>query len=77
MNKIYIFGETYSDIVRQKFNLYSALSFSLFKYYICTRRGEWEEDKYFTAKKVRSMSLNKYNSLFISGGWYNKYPKDS
>ena len=64
-------------MLRQKFILYYTSSCPLSKGYMETRRGEWEEDKYFTAKKVRSMSLNKYNSLFISGGWYNKYPKDS
>ena len=34
MNEISIAGETYSEIVRQQFNLYSISSFPLFKEYM-------------------------------------------
>ena len=40
MNDIYIFGEIYSKIVRQKFALYSTSSFPLFKDYMETGRSE-------------------------------------
>ena len=43
MNEISITGETYSEIVRQKFTLYFTSSLSLFKEYMETRRSEWEE----------------------------------
>ena len=42
MNEISIAGETYSEIVRQKFTLYSTLSFPLFKDYMDSRRSERE-----------------------------------
>ena len=75
VNEISIAGETYSEIVRQKFTLYSASSFPLFKDYMETRRSEWEEYKYFTAEQVRDMSLKNYNNLLISGRCFIKDPK--
>ena len=41
MNEISIAGETYSEIVRQKFTLYSTSSFPLSKDCMYTRRSEW------------------------------------
>ena len=49
MKKISIYGETYSEIVRQKFNLYYTSSWPIFRDYMETRSSEWEEDKHFTA----------------------------
>ena len=77
MNEISSAGETYSEIVGKKFNLYSTPSCPLFKYYMETSRGEREEEKNFTAEPVRTMDLNNYNKLFNSGRWSNKYPKDA
>ena len=76
MNEISIAGETYSEIVRQKFTLYSTSSCQLFKDYVETRRSDWEEDNNFTAVKVRYTDLNKYNNPLTSGRWYTKYTKD-
>ena len=42
-----------------------------------TRRNEWEEDKEFTADKVISMVLKKYNRLLTSERWYNKDTNDA
>ena len=42
MNEISISGETYSKIVRQKFNPYSTSSCPLFKDYMNTRKSEWD-----------------------------------
>ena len=74
MNDIYIFGEIYSKIVRQKFALYSTSSFPLFKDYMETGRSEWEEEKEITADQVRAVDLNKYNTLLTSGRCTNKNP---
>ena len=41
-----------------------------------TRRIKWDEEKEFTAEKVRYTVLKKYNNLPTSGRRYNKYPKD-
>ena len=42
MDEISIAGETYSEIARQKFTLYSTSSCPIFKDYMETRRIEWE-----------------------------------
>ena len=39
----------------------------LFKDYMETRRSDWEEDKEFTADKVRAMDLKKYKNIITSG----------
>ena len=77
MNEISIAGETYSEIVRQKFTLYSTSSFPLSKDCMYTRRNEWEEDKEFTADKEIDMGLNKYKNLPTSGRWSNKDTNDA
>ena len=56
--------------------MYSTSSCPLFNEYIDTRRSEWEEYKNFTAEKLSSMALKKYNNLLTPGMWTNKYPKD-
>ena len=66
MNYIYIREETYSEIMSHQLNLYPKSSCPLFKYYMDTRRSEWEEDNKFTAERVRSMTLKKYNNLLTS-----------
>ena len=48
MKEIYISGETYSKMLRKKFNLYSSYSCPLFRDYTKTRRIKWEEYKDFT-----------------------------
>ena len=50
-HEISISGETYSEILSNKLNLYSTSSFPLFKEYMYTRRSDWEEDKDLTSKK--------------------------
>ena len=40
------------------------------------RRSEWEEDKDFTAERMRDMDLKKYNNLLTLERWSNKDPKD-
>ena len=77
MNEISISGENYSEITRQQLTLYSTSPCPLFKDYMNTRRSDWEEDKKFTAERVRSMYLKKYNILLTPGRWYTKDPKDS
>ena len=77
MNEIPIAGETYSEIVRHKFTLYSTSSRPLFKDYTGTRRSEWEENKDFTAEQMRAIDLKKYNNFLTSGRWSTKYPKDA
>ena len=72
-----IAGETYSEIVRQKFTLYYTSLCPLFKEYMETRRSEWQEDKDFTEDQVRSMDLNNYNNLLTSERWYTKDTKDA
>ena len=42
-----------------------------------TRRSEWEEEKDFTAEKVRTMAAKKYNKPLTSGRWSNKDTKDA
>ena len=42
-----------------------------------TSRSEWEEDKDFTAQKVRDITLKKYKNLITSGRWSTKDPKDA
>ena len=75
MNRISIAGETYSEILWQKFNLHYTSSCPLFKYYMYTSRSYWEEDKDFTTEQVRSKALKKCNNVLTSGRWSNKYPK--
>ena len=77
MNKISISGETCSEILRQKFNLYLTSSCPLFKDYMETRRIEWKEDRDFTAEQVRATELNNSNNLLTSGRWPNKDPNDA
>ena len=45
MNEISIDGEYSSENIRHQFNLYSISSFPFLKYYMDSRRSEWEEDK--------------------------------
>ena len=73
--KISSAGETYSEILRQKFNLYSNLICPLSKDYMDTRSSEWQQDKESTSEKVRDMELNKYNNLLNSVRWPKKDPK--
>ena len=63
-NKISTAGETYSNIARQQFNLYSTSSCLIFRDYMYTRRSEWFEEKEF------SLALKKCNKLLTSGRWY-------
>ena len=77
MNEISIAEETYSEIVRQKVNLYSTSSLTLFKDYMNNRRSEWEEDKELELEQVNAMALKKYNKLPISWRWSKKDPKDA
>ena len=72
-----IAGETYSEIVRQKFTLYYTSLCPLFKEYMETRRSEWQEDKDFTEDQVRDMDLNHYNNLLTSKRWSTKETKDA
>ena len=76
MNEIFIAGEIHSEIVRQKFTIYSISSWPLSKDYMETRRSVWYY-KDFTAEQVRSMGLKKYNNLPTSGRWSTKDPKDA
>ena len=41
------------------------------------RRGEWEEEKYFTLEHVRVIALKNYNNIITTRRWSAKYPKDS
>ena len=77
MKEIFIAGKTYSEIVRQKFNLYSTSSGTLFKDYMDTSSSEWEKDNYFTAEQVKYMALNNYNKLLTSGRCSKKDPKNT
>ena len=77
INDIPITGETYSEIVRQKFTHYSTLSCPIFKDYMDNRRSEWEEKTDFTAEQVRAMYLNKYKNILTSRRWSTNYLKDA
>ena len=76
MNEIPIYGETYSEIPRHQFTLYSTFSCPLLKDYMETSRSEWEEDNYFTPEHMRAMALKKYNTLSTSGRWHTKDTED-
>ena len=77
MNEISIARETYPETVRKKLTLYDTSSYPIFNDYMETSRSEWEEDKDFTAQKVRAVDLKKYNNQITSGRWSTKYPKDA
>ena len=53
MSEISISGETYSEILRQKFNLYYTSLFTLLRDYMVTRRSSWGEDKEYKADQVK------------------------
>ena len=63
--------------MRPQFILNSTSSYPIFKYYMYTRRSDWDEEKDFTLDQVRAMDLKKYNNLLTSGMWSAKNPKYS
>ena len=77
MNETSIAGETYSEIERKQFTLYSTSSCPLFKEYMETRRSVWENYTNFTAEQVMDMDLNKYNNLLTSWRCSTNYTRDS
>ena len=74
MNEISISRETYSEIVIQKFTLYNTASLPLLKDYMDTSRSEWEEDKDFTAHKVRKQKQGQKILLVVQGTLIWKRP---
>ena len=50
--------------------------YPIIRYYINTRRDEWEEEEYFLVEQLSTVLLNKYNDLLTSRRCYTKDPKD-
>ena len=63
--------------MRQKYNIYSTSSSSIFRDYLDISCIDWEEEKEFTSEQVRAIYMKKLNNLFTSRRCSTKDDKDA